>query len=100
MPKSLFLKVADIPKRRTNETTTTVEGTTEPGSVVRVGGRLAQVDERGRFRVKVPLEDGKNRIVVSVLDATGRQKSYLLPEIEVDRERPTIDADMRWGGGN
>lgn len=99
VPKSLFLKVADVPQRRTNRKATTVEGSTDPGSLVRVGDKIAKVDARGRFKVRVPLEDGKNRIAVSVLDAAGREKSYALPEIVVDRERPTIETDMQWGGG-
>ncbi len=99
IPKSLFLKLQDTGKRRTNRTVTTVEGETAPGSVVRVDGLLAQVDSKGRFRVKVKLKDGKNRVSVNVLDAMGREQSATSAEIVVDREKPKIETNMKWGGG-
>lgn len=99
VPRSLLLKLGDVPQRRTNQATTTIEGQTDPGSVVRVGQRLARVDARGRFRVKISLDDGENRLSVSVRDAMGRERTEQLPAIVVDRERPTIETDMQWGDG-
>lgn len=99
IPKSLFLKLQDSSAKRTNRTVTTVEGQTTPGAVVRVDGQLAQVDTKGRFRVKVKLKDGANRVSVNVLDAMGREQSTTTEEIVVDRVKPKIETNMRWGGG-
>lgn len=98
IPKSLLLKVA--PKSvKTRLRSTYVEGSTQPGNVVRVAGKNARVDERGRFRVKVALRDGPNRLGVEVTDASGRVRKKKLPPVIVDRTKPNINASMEWGGG-
>lgn len=99
IPKSLFLKLQDPNAKRTNQAVTTVEGETTPGSVVHVDGELAQLDSKGRFRVKVKLKDGSNRVSVNVLDAMGRQQAASSDEIVLDREKPKIETNMTWGGG-
>jgi len=97
IPKSLFLKLEDPRDRRINRNYTVVEGKTTPGNVVRVEGRLAQTDSKGRFKVKVKLKDGINRVSVNVLDASGRTDDARTGEIIVDREKPKIETDMQWG---
>ncbi len=98
IPKSLLLKVA--PKSvKTRLRSTYVEGSTQPGNVVRIAGKNARVDERGRFRVKVALRDGPNRLGVEVTDASGRVRKKKLPPVIVDRTKPNINASMEWGGG-
>lgn len=97
VPKSLFLKVVDPVKRTTNRRQTVVRGQTEPGTLVRVEGELAQVDAKGRFKVPVALKDGVNRIDVEVEDARGRTKAYSMPDVVVDRKKPEIEAEMEWG---
>lgn len=100
VPKSLLLKVAPPVRRHINKTTTTVQGQTEPGSLVRVDDVVAPVDAKGRFKVKVPLKDGVNKIAVTVTGASGRTKDHTLADVVVDRVKPKIKAKMKWGQGN
>jgi hypothetical protein len=100
IPKSLFLKLQAPSQRRTNQATTTIEGTTAPGSVVRVAGQVSRADEKGRFRVKVKLKEGTNKVPVNVLDASGRRTEASSPEIVLDRKKPKIETDMQWGTGS
>jgi hypothetical protein len=98
IPKSLFVKLADVNRTRTNQPYTDVQGSTDPASVVKIGDQVAQVDDKGKFKVRVPLVDGPNRVSVEVLDAAGRRKDLDLPEIEVDRKKPELETKMQWGG--
>jgi hypothetical protein len=98
MPASLLLKVADPVRRTTNASTTVIEGTTTPGALVQAQDKMVVADKAGRFKVPVRLEDGPNKIGVTVVDALGRQRDVALPEIVVDRKKPEIDAQMTWGG--
>lgn len=97
IPPSLFLKVAGLGSTKTNQTSVTVTGQTDPGSVVRSGEVVAKVDEKGRFKVQVPLKDGANTVAVEVVDAQGRSKTQALPPITVDRVKPSIEAETTWG---
>jgi hypothetical protein len=97
VPKSLFLKVAPPPKTTTNQRRHVVSGTTAPGALVRAGDKVAVADARGKFRVPVTLQDGANRIVVDVTDPSGRETQQRLPKVVVDRKKPGIDAEMKWG---
>ncbi len=97
VPASLFLKIGALAATQTNQTSTTVSGTTTPGSLVRVGDLTTTSDAKGRFAMKVPLRDGKNELAVEVLDATGRREDKRLPAVVVDRQKPTIEADVKWG---
>lgn len=97
IPSSLFLKVAGLGSSKTNQTQVTLTGQTDPGSIVRSGDVVAKVDEKGRFKVQVPLKDGANTVAVEVVDAQGRSKTQALPPITVDRVKPSIDAETTWG---
>ena len=100
MPASLFLKVGELAATQTNQTTTTISGTTSPGVLVRVGDQVATSDARGRFAMKVPLKDGRNDLAVEVVDASGRRQDQALPAVTVDRVKPPIDAAVQWGRPN
>lgn len=97
IPTSLFLKIGNLGPTKTNQSHVTVTGQADPGSIVRSGDLVAKVDERGRFKVQVPLQDGENIVAVEVVDAQGRSKSQALPPITVDREKPKIEAETTWG---
>jgi hypothetical protein len=97
MPASLLLKVADPVRRTTNVSSTVIEGTTIPGALVHAQEKTVVADKAGRFKVPVRLDDGANKIGITVVDALGRQKDVTLPEIVVDRKKPEIDAQMNWG---
>ena len=97
VPGSLFLKLGALAATQTNQTSTTVTGTTGPGVLVRVGEQVATSDAKGRFSLKVPLRDGTNDLAVEVADASGRRSDQRLPSVRVDRQKPTIDARVKWG---
>jgi hypothetical protein len=100
MPSSLFLKVGELAATQTNQTATTITGTTSPGALVRIGDQVSTSDARGRFAMKVPLRDGRNDLAVEVIDATGRRQDRALPPVTVDRVKPPIDAAVQWGRPN
>ncbi len=97
IPSSLFLKIGALAATQTNQTSTTVSGTTSPGALVRVGDQTIAADGKGRFAMRVPLRDGKNELAVEVQDASGRHEDKRLPPVLVDRQKPTIDAAVQWG---
>ncbi|MDP2341377.1 MAG: FecR domain-containing protein [Deltaproteobacteria bacterium] len=98
LASSLFLKIGALAATQTNQTSTTVSGTTAPGALVRVGEQTTTSDARGRFAMRVPLRDGKNDLAVEVQDASGRREDKRLPPVMVDRVKPKIDAAVKWGG--
>ena len=97
VPASLFLKLGALAATQTNQTTTTVNGTTAPGALVKVGEQVTTSDAKGRFSLRVPLRDGRNELAVEVVDASGRAQDQRLPAVVVDRQKPSIDAAVQWG---
>ncbi|MCP4504100.1 MAG: FecR domain-containing protein [Deltaproteobacteria bacterium] len=98
IPRSLLLKASPA-QVKTNRSSTVVEGRTTPGSLVRVGGGVTPTDARGRFRRRVALKDGVNRVRVEVVAPSGETRTKILPPVLVDRKKPTINANMQWGEG-
>lgn len=98
IPRALFLKVAAPQREIQRERETTITGTTTPGSLVRVGGQVAQVDTKGQFKIKVPLKEGSNSIDVQVTDVAGNERQEKIPPIVVDTREPAIEnTEVRWG---
>lgn len=58
-------------RKRVTEPVITIKGVTEPGAVVKLGDRKAEMGERGLWRIRVELEPGRNRFVVVAKDAAG-----------------------------
>ncbi|MEW5853979.1 MAG: FecR domain-containing protein, partial [Myxococcota bacterium] len=98
VPRSLLLKVATPARSIQRELEHEVVGQTTPGSLVRVKGRVARVDPDGRFRIKVPLDEGRNAIEINAVDAAGHEKLTRL-DLTVDRSAPAIKGHMEWGAG-
>lgn len=98
IPKAILLKVVDPDKRIVSARHVTVRGRTDPGAQVRINGKLARVDEKGRFKTRVPLKEGTNRIVIKSLDASGRQQIHDLGEIISDPSAPVEQMQIDWGG--
>lgn len=96
IPSSLFLKVGAA-AQKTNQLSTVVSGSTDPGALVRVNDTTTTADASGKFSMKVPLKDGKNALAVDVTDATGRMRTEPLPAVTVDRVKPVIEAETQWG---
>lgn len=72
----------------TRDDTLVVEGEADAGSLVYVGGvdLPVVVDERGRFRVSRPLEEGLNPLDVRVVDPAGNER--LLSRMVTRRTMP------------
>jgi glucodextranase-like protein len=86
IPVGVLLRLAEgapLPGNRTAR----LRGTTSPGTRLRVNGVAADVDEAGRFRARIPLHQGENRIVAVVEDALGRKVRRTLPPIVIGHER-------------
>jgi glucodextranase-like protein len=61
-------------QKETNKATFPIAGQVDPGSRVFVQGEPVAVEEGGRFRIEVPLKQGKQKIAVVTVDALGRRK--------------------------
>lgn len=97
VPGTLLLKVAPPARNVQRETEHVVEGTASADALVRVNGRLVARDAQGRFRLKVPLQDGRNGIEVTATDVDGRTRDDKV-SVTVDRAAPAIRGTMTWGG--
>lgn len=60
-----------------------VDGTTLPGAIVSVNGRVVDVDDSGGFTTVVRLDEGPNRIEVIASDAEGREKAVILAIVSI-----------------
>jgi len=98
IPKEILLKVARarLPARESARTTI-LKGQTQPGNRVLVGGKPAEVDARGRFTIKVPLQPGGNQIVVVTEDPAGRRKERVLQYFAVSSGARVDDLKVDWG---
>lgn len=83
VPTSLFLRVRR-PPRETRQRVARIAGQSLPGSVVRVSGQRARVQDDGRFGVEVPLREGPNDVVVETQSVRG--------EYEQERHRIVVDS--------
>jgi hypothetical protein len=92
IPKSLLLKVK-WPSGKTSKRRHRIQGTANPGALVRVGKQVIAADREGRFSAVVDLDEGRNRIVVRAVDVTGRAESAESPDITVDTEAPAATID-------
>ncbi|MFH1810205.1 MAG: FecR family protein [Pseudomonadota bacterium] len=98
IPTSLYLKVAAPLRAIQREKETVVQGTATPGALVRAGEQVAMADERGAFRLRVPLREGKNDVQIRVTDVEGRERTQKMPAITVDTREPTIqNPQVQWG---
>lgn len=97
IPKSLFLKVVrpGAPVQREREAM--VQGRTAPGALVSINGHRVASELDGRFRVQVPLKDGRNTLVVEAEDPFGQTKRVALPPIQVKTRVRDVRAHVKWG---
>lgn len=96
---SLLLKVAWPEERALNRREITVAGRTRAGALVFVAGRPVSVDEGGRFRARVRLREGRNRLPVRAMDVAGHRRQGRSPRIVVDTHgaEARFDTDDLWG---
>lgn len=93
---SIFLKLGRPPPSVQRETETLVEGTTSPGTIVRVGEVRAVAGSDGRFAVTVPLREGRNALTVEAIPASGRGARASLPTITVDTKPLDVTGTVKW----
>jgi len=72
--RRVLLNVQWPNQKETNKATFPIAGQVDPGSRVFVQGEPVAVEEGGRFRIEVPLKQGKQKIAVVTVDALGRRK--------------------------
>lgn len=84
IPKQLFLKVHWPSKRDRSSRKLALEGKTEVGARVQVGGATVEVDGQGRFHTVVALSEGINRLDVVAEDVGGNRRRRRSPRYKVD----------------
>jgi hypothetical protein len=84
IPAELFLRVRWPKKRELSTRNLLVRGRTSPGARVRVAGSVVRVDSRGRFRKRLTLNEGINRVKVVSYDVGGNRKERSSPRFTVD----------------
>ncbi|RKH64519.1 FecR domain-containing protein [Corallococcus aberystwythensis] len=70
IPSTVFLKM-EWPAAKTRKQKVAVVGRTDPGSRVTVNGVSVPTEEDGRFKLDVPLEEGRNTVQVSAVGVGG-----------------------------
>lgn len=96
IPVAVMLRVAKPKKSVQRQRFTVVRGRTDPGARVRVNEIPAPVAIDGRFSVRVPLREGRNKIVVVTEDVAGNTETRDLGVIIVDANAPIEDLKIRW----
>ena len=96
IPTSLFLKVSRGGPSRLAQRSTEVSGLTTPGSAVFVNGTPVTTDASGSFTAKVPLQEGRNQLQVSVRDVLGRSQQQQLADVTVDTQPPKLKGPTVW----
>jgi hypothetical protein len=70
--RKVLLAVAWPKEKQTRERMIALSGKVEVGSRLMVHGRVVEPDSSGKFKVKVPLRQGKQKVAVIVTDPMGR----------------------------
>jgi hypothetical protein len=78
IPTDVLLKVANAAAAG-GALCADVNGMAPPGSEVLVDGQLVELDEEGRFSLRVPRAPGKRSVLVATRDASGRDKTNEIP---------------------
>ncbi len=97
IPNSLFLKVVRPGASVRREREALVRGETVPGALVSINGQRVASGPDGHFQVQVPLQDGRNKLVVEAEDAFGKTKRVALPPIQVKTKVRGVRARVKWG---
>jgi len=99
IPAEMLLAVQWPENPRTRQGTMEVSGRTEPGARVRVEGSAGVVetraDDRGAFRVEIPLYEGENPVKVEAIGLLGR-KVEVTGLVERDQSGPLFRGDVEY----
>jgi len=96
IPNSVMLRVDEPRSRVQREPFTIISGKTDVGAMVTVNDVLAKVDSQGRFWIRIPLMEGRNRILVRTEDVAANTSRKELPAIVVDSHAPIDQMKIRW----
>jgi hypothetical protein len=96
IPGSLFLKVQQPERKVQRARQLALSGTTVPGAVLMINGRLVEVDAEGRFSAVVDLQEGDNRVLVQSRDVAGRSTEEGVG-VRLDTRGPNVGGSMKWG---
>ncbi len=80
---------------RTNKREVLVSGSTAVGAVVTINGVRTDTDFNGNFVSLVPLQEGRNILIVTAEGILGDRKEVVSPEILVDTIVPDIEIKTR-----
>ncbi|UCD84090.1 MAG: hypothetical protein JSU92_12525 [Deltaproteobacteria bacterium] len=80
---------------RTNKREVLVTGSTAVGAQVTINGVKTSTDFNGNFVSLVPLQEGRNVIIVTSVGILGDRKEAISPEIMVDTTLPEIEIKTR-----
>lgn len=76
-----------------------VQGTTEPGARVEVGGTAAAVAPDGSFQARVALDPGANTVTVTATDAAGNRATAFV-DVTFDDPVPALQAALEEAQAN
>jgi hypothetical protein len=97
IPVDLLLKVTDPGCRVQREPFIVIRGRTAAGALVRINDTPGVAGADGRFAVRVPLQPGRNTIVLAIEDVLGRVQRRTFPCVTVDPRAPIEKIDIQWG---
>lgn len=99
IPADMLLAVQWPENPRTRQGTMEVSGRTEPGARVRVEGSAGVVeiraDDRGAFKVEIPLYEGENPVKVEAIGLLGRRVE-VTGLVERDQSGPLFRGDVEY----
>ena len=94
--KKILLRIAAPSKRVQRAEHVFIQGRTDPGAQVTINHTEVRVDEKGHFRVRVPLQEGANRLIAVSQDVSGERTTRDLGEIVVDPTAPVEQMQIKW----
>ncbi len=97
IPLDVMLRVVDPGCRVQRESFIVLKGKTDPGARVMANGASGKVHSDGRFLIRVPLKQGKNRIVVVTKDLFGNKREQTFPCVTVNPGASIKKVDINWG---
>ena len=92
IPDEVFLSVR-WPQAVSEDPSVFVQGDAPPGTIVVVNGEEAAIEPGGRFRVRVGLKEGPNKIEVSAEGPDGRTEKRTREVVRRIPYGPPLEAD-------
>jgi hypothetical protein len=97
IPADVVFRLVDPGCQVQREDFIVLKGRTSKGASVFANGNPATIDSEGNFSVRVPLRNGKNKVLVVTEDAFGHHKKRMLSCITVNPRAAIKGIDIEWG---